>query len=317
MSLLSVRDLKVSFPTGAGVVQAVRDVSFEIAPGETVGLVGESGCGKSTLGRAIMRLVPSAGGQIVLQGHDLTLMSQPALKPLRPLMQMIFQDPYGSINPRHAVGRIIGQPLSLAGWSSDRIRARVTDLLNQVGMPASAAERFPHEFSGGQRQRIGIARALALHPKLLICDEPVSALDVSVRAQIINLLKDLQRDLGVSYLFISHDLSVVKHVADRVLVMYLGRLVETGDTDTLWRASAHPYTRALLASAPVADPRMRSARTVLQGELPSPLSPPVGCAFSSRCPHARPRCSEDQPALRTLSGGHLVACHFDLSTHHA
>ena len=316
VSLLSVRELKVSFPTDAGLVQAVRDVSFEIHGGETVGLVGESGCGKSTLGRALMRLVPSAGGQIVLQGHDLTLMSVNKLRPLRPLMQMIFQDPYGSINPRNAVGKTIGQPLSLAGWTSERINQRVGELLLQVGLPASAAQRFPHEFSGGQRQRIGIARALALHPQLLICDEPVSALDVSVRAQIINLLRDLQRDLGVAYLFISHDLSVVRHVCDRVLVMYLGRLVEVGDTETLWRRPAHPYTRALLSAAPIADPRQRAIRRreVLQGELPSPLRPPSGCVFRSRCQFAQPRCSSEQPELRQLAGGQQVACHFDLVT---
>ena len=319
MSLLSVRDLQVSFPTAAGTVHAVRDVSFEIQPGETVGLVGESGCGKSTLGRAIMRLVPSAAGQIVLNSRDLTLMSQHMMRPLRPLMQMIFQDPYGSINPRHSIGKTIGQPLALAGWERARIEARVQELLRQVGLPATAAERFPHEFSGGQRQRIGIARALALHPKLLICDEPVSALDVSVRAQIINLLKDLQAELGVSYLFISHDLSVVQHVCDRVLVMYLGRIVESGDTATLWSRCAHPYTQALLGSAPVADPAARHGRRqgILQGELPSPLNPPPGCAFSTRCPRAQERCRQEQPALRQLPDGQQVACHFDLHSHPA
>jgi peptide/nickel transport system ATP-binding protein len=317
MSLLSVRDLKVTFPTSGGELQAVRGVSLDIAAGEKVGLVGESGCGKSTLGRAIMRLVPVAEGEIRLQGTDLTAMSPRQLRPLRPLMQMIFQDPYGSINPRHSVGTTIGQPLSLAGWDRGRIAARVAELMGQVGLPAAVAGRYPHEFSGGQRQRIGIARALALHPKLLICDEPVSALDVSVRAQIINLLDDLQKELGVAYLFISHDLSVVQHFSDRVLVMYLGRLVETGDTETLWRASAHPYTRALLKSAPVADPRRPrpTAADLLQGELPNPLSPPPGCPFSSRCGYVQARCLQEVPELRPIAEGHQVACHFDLVTH--
>lgn len=314
MTLLSVQNVEVSFKASGGTVRAVRDVSLDIRKGEKVGLVGESGCGKSSLGRAIMRLSPVSAGQIELDGVDIAQLNDRELRPLRPLMQMIFQDSYGSINPRHTIGKSIGQPLQLAGWSGDRIASRVKELLGLVGLPAAAAHRYPHEFSGGQRQRIGIARALALNPKLLICDEPVSALDVSVRAQIINLLDDLRRDLGVSFLFISHDLSVVRHFADRVLVMYLGRLVETGETESLWLRSAHPYTRALIGSAPQISSRKGkpSNRPTLQGELPNPLNPPPGCAFSSRCVYAIDRCRTEMPELRSKSNTHLVACHLDL-----
>src|SRR6266567_1831608 len=278
MALLSVLSLCVSFPTSRGVVQAVDDVSLEVAAGETVGLVGESGCGKSTLGKAVIRLVPSHNGRIIVDGIDITNLTPRALKPIRPKVQMIFQDPYGSLNPRHTVGQIIGQ-----------------------------------------RQRIGIARALALRPKVLICDEPVSALDVSVRAQVINLLKDLQDATGVSYLFISHDLSVVEHVSDRLLVMYLGRIVESGRSEEIWQRPAHPYTRALLAAAPVANPKLARSRikAVLEGELPSPLDPPPGCAFNTRCPLAQAHCRSERPQLRTVSGGRKVACHYDLLQHAA
>jgi len=319
MSLLSVLSLCVSFPTSRGVVHAVDDVSLEVAAGETVGLVGESGCGKSTLGKAVIRLVPSSNGRIIVDGTDITNLTPRALKPIRPKVQMIFQDPYGSLNPRHTVGQIIGQPLSVAGWSRADIRSRVIALMDQVSLPREAAQRYPHEFSGGQRQRIGIARALALRPKVLICDEPVSALDVSVRAQVINLLKDLQDATGVSYLFISHDLSVVEHVSDRLLVMYLGRIVESGRSEDIWERPAHPYTRALLAAAPVADPKLARSRTkaVLEGELPSPLDPPPGCAFNTRCPLAQARCRSERPQLRTLPGGRKVACHYDLVEHAA
>jgi peptide/nickel transport system ATP-binding protein len=317
MPLLSVLSLCVSFPTSRGTVRAVEDVSLEVAAGETVGLVGESGCGKSTLGKAVIRLVPSRNGRIIVDGTDITNLTPRALKPIRPKVQMIFQDPYGSLNPRHSVGQIIGQPLSVAGWSRADIRSRVIELMDQVSLPREAAQRYPHEFSGGQRQRIGIARALALRPKVLICDEPVSALDVSVRAQVINLLKDLQEATGVSYLFISHDLSVVEHVSDRLLVMYLGRIVESGRSEDIWERPAHPYTRALLAAAPVADPKRARSRTkvVLEGELPSPLDPPAGCAFNSRCPLAQARCRSERPQLRTLPGGRKVACHYDLVEH--
>jgi peptide/nickel transport system ATP-binding protein len=314
MPLLSVLSLCVQYQTAQGTVRAVDDVSFELEAGETLGLVGESGCGKSTLGKAIMRLVPSSDGVVVLDGQDITRMPNAELKSVRKNMQMIFQDPYGSLNPRHDVGTIVGQPLSVAGWSRKDIRDRVAELLRQVGLSADAARRYPHEFSGGQRQRVGIARALALRPKVIICDEPVSALDVSVRAQVINLLQDLQQQTGVSYLFISHDLSVVEHVSDRLIVMYLGRIVESGRGAEVWEQPAHPYTLALLTAAPVADPKLARSRTknLLQGELPSPLNPPPGCSFHVRCPMARERCRQERPVLRNVSGGRMVACHYDL-----
>jgi peptide/nickel transport system ATP-binding protein len=289
-------------------------VSFELEAGETVGLVGESGCGKSTLGKAIMRLVPNTDGRVVLDGQDITPSEGRELRSVRRTMQMIFQDPYGSLNPRHDIGTSIGQPLSVAGWSRRDIRDRVAELIAQVGLPADAARRYPHEFSGGQRQRVGIARALALKPKIIICDEPVSALDVSVRAQVINLLQDLQEHTGVSYLFISHDLSVVEHIADRLIVMYLGRIVESGPGSDTWQQPAHPYTAALLSAAPVADPKLarHRSRTVLQGELPSPLNPPQGCIFHTRCPMAQERCRHERPILRKVAGDRMVACHYDL-----
>ena len=314
MPLLSVRSLCVQYQGAGGTVRAVDDVSFDLEAGETVGLVGESGCGKSTLGKAVMRLVPSSDGLVILDGQNLTSMQPGVLKAARKNIQMIFQDPYSSLNPRHDIGTIVGQPLSVAGWSRRDIRGRVAELMGQVGLPAEAVRRYPHEFSGGQRQRIGIARALALSPKVIICDEPVSALDVSVRAQVINLLKDLQQATGVAYLFISHDLSVVEHISDRLIVMYLGRIVESGRGEDIWQQPAHPYTHALLAAAPVADPRLARSRnkSVLQGELPSPLNPPPGCSFNTRCPMARERCRVDRPVLRTLADGRMVACHYDL-----
>ncbi|MET0221676.1 MAG: dipeptide ABC transporter ATP-binding protein [Tardiphaga sp.] len=314
MPLLSVLSLCVQYTTAQGVVRAVDDVSFDLEAGETLGLVGESGCGKSTLGKAVMRLVPTCDGRVFLDGDDITRMQPGALKASRKHMQMIFQDPYGSLNPRHDVGTIVGQPLSVAGWSRRDIKDRVTELLGQVGLPADAMRRYPHEFSGGQRQRLGIARALALKPKVIICDEPVSALDVSVRAQVINLLQDLQQATGVSFLFISHDLSVVEHISDRLIVMYLGRVVESGRSEDIWEHPAHPYTEALLAAAPIADPRTARShtRTVLQGELPSPLNPPPGCSFNTRCPYVQDRCRVERPVLRDVSGGRKVACHYDL-----
>jgi peptide/nickel transport system ATP-binding protein len=314
MSLLSVRSLCVQYQSARGTVRAVDDVSLDLDAGETVGLVGESGCGKSTLGKAIMRLVPSSDGFIILDGENLTQMQPRALKAVRSKIQMIFQDPYSSLNPRHDIGTIVGQPLSVAGWSRRDIRDRVAELMGQVGLPAEAVRRYPHEFSGGQRQRVGIARALALSPKVIICDEPVSALDVSVRAQVINLLRDIQQTTGVAYLFISHDLSVVEHISDRLMVMYLGRIVESGRSEDIWQQPAHPYTRALLAAAPVADPRLARSRTkaVLQGELPSPLNPPPGCSFNTRCPMAQERCRQERPILRSVAGGRMVACHYDL-----
>ncbi|MDP1751372.1 MAG: ATP-binding cassette domain-containing protein [Reyranella sp.] len=310
--LLSLSDVHVHFNTPNGVVRAVSGVSLDLAVGETLGLVGESGCGKSTLGKAIMKLVPIAGGEIRIEGADIAPLDRKQLIDMRRKVQMIFQDPYGSLNPRSTVGRSVAQPLALAGWKAAAITERVETLLRWVGLPSDAKQRYPHEFSGGQRQRIGIARALALSPRLIICDEPVSALDVSVRAQVINLLEDLKGQFGVSYLFISHDLSVVEHIADRVAVMYLGMLVETGGRDQIWRNPQHPYTKALLAAAPIANPRIARTRqrTVLQGELPSPLDPPAGCPFHSRCPIAQERCKTDKPALRSVGGGALAACHF-------
>ena len=310
--LLSLRDVHVRFNTAAGVVRAVSGVSLDLAVGETLGLVGESGCGKSTLGKAIMRLVPVAGGEIRVEGTDIAPLEKAALNAMRRKVQMIFQDPYGSLNPRSTVGRSIAQPMVVAGWTADAIAERVETLLGWVGLPSDARQRFPHEFSGGQRQRIGIARALALSPKLIICDEPVSALDVSVRAQVINLLEDLKSKFGVSYLFISHDLSVVEHIADRVAVMYLGTLVEVGGRDQIWRTPQHPYTKALIEAAPVANPKLARTRrrTVLQGELPSPIDPPAGCPFHSRCPLAEARCRSERPALRKTASGALAACHF-------
>jgi oligopeptide/dipeptide ABC transporter ATP-binding protein len=312
MSLLTVQNVHVRFPTAGGIVRAVNGVSLDLSAGETLGLVGESGCGKSTLGKSIMRLVPVSGGEIRIEGMDIAKLNSRELAGVRQRMQMIFQDPYGSLNPRSTVARTIGQPLSLAGWKSDAIRDRVSVLLEWVGLPESAKTRFPHEFSGGQRQRIGIARALALSPKLIICDEPVSALDVSVRAQVINLLEDIKEKSGVSYLFISHDLSVVEHIADRVAVMYLGSIIEMGSRDKIWKNPQHPYTKALIAAAPIANPRAAKAlqRTVLDGELPSPLDLTIGCPFQSRCPLVQPRCYHDKPELRAVSGGTLAACHY-------
>jgi oligopeptide/dipeptide ABC transporter ATP-binding protein len=309
--LLSLSGVHVRFNTAAGVVRAVNGVGLEIAAGETLGLVGESGCGKSTLGKAILRLVPASAGEIRIDGVDIAHLQGRALGELRRKVQMIFQDPHGALNPRQTVGRSIAQPMVVAGWTRDAIAARVDELLRLVRLPADARQRYPHEFSGGQRQRIGIARALALSPRLIVCDEPVSALDVSVRAQVINLLEDLKREFGVSYLFISHDLSVVEHIADRVAVMYLGAIAEVGGRDQIWRAPRHPYTRALLEAAPIANPRLARARrrTVLPGELPSPLAPPAGCPFHSRCPIAQERCRIETPALRPVGDGTLAACH--------
>jgi oligopeptide/dipeptide ABC transporter ATP-binding protein len=312
MPLLSLRDVHVRFSTPAGVVRAVNGVSLEVATGETLGLVGESGCGKSTLGKAILRLVPIAGGAILVEGVDIAPLGRAQLSEIRRKVQMIFQDPYGSLNPRSTIGRSVAQPLRIGGWSPAAAANRVDELLQRVGLPLDARERYPHEFSGGQRQRIGVARALALSPKLIICDEPVSALDVSVRAQVINLLEDLKAQFGVSYLFISHDLSVVEHIADRVAVMYLGTVVEIGGRDQIWRDPQHPYTKALLEAAPIANPKAARARrrTVLQGELPSAIEPPSGCPFHSRCPIVQDRCRVERPELRTISGGAVAACHF-------
>jgi oligopeptide transport system ATP-binding protein len=318
VSLLEVKNLKVHFPVKQGVfsdvrgyVKAVDDVSLHIAPGETLGLVGESGCGKTTLGRAILRLLEPNEGSIVLDGEDITNLGGDELRKRRRKFQMIFQDPYGSLNPRMTVIQIVGEAIdihALADSSAAR-RARINDLLRAVGLDPSHAERYPHEFSGGQRQRIGIARALAVEPQLIVCDEPVSALDVSVQAQIVNLLMDLQQQRGLAYLFIAHDLAVVEHISHRVMVMYLGRAVEVADAKKLVRASRHPYTQALLSAVPVVDPDSKRQRIMLPGDVPSPIAPPPGCAFNPRCPIKESRCELEIPPLREVEPGHWVACH--------
>ena len=310
--LLRVEKLVKYFDVGRGRrVHAVDGVSFSLAQGETLGLVGESGCGKSTLGRTIIKLLTPDAGSVHLSGQNLASMSAAQVKSFRRDAQMIFQDPFASLNPRSTVGRAIEEPLIVHGLGDRRARAdRVNWLLERVGLPPEAAHRHPHEFSGGQRQRIGIARALALNPKLIVCDEPVSALDVSVRAQVLNLLADLREEFGLSYLFISHDLSVVEHFCDRVAVMYLGRIVELASRKTLWRQPLHPYTRALLDAAPLPDPtRRRGRRPLLEGEIPSPIDPPMGCHFHSRCPHKIAKCETAAPPLVTRADGHQVACH--------
>jgi oligopeptide/dipeptide ABC transporter ATP-binding protein len=285
-------------------------------PGETLGLVGESGCGKSTLGRALIRLIQPTDGTVLFDGADITALDMKAMRPKRRAMQIIFQDPYGALNPRMSVEDIIMEPLVIHGARDDAAtRATVADMLRLVGLPQRAANRFPHEFSGGQRQRIGIARALALKPRFVVCDEPVSALDVSVQAQIVNLLQDLQAELGLTYLFIAHDLSVVKHISDRVAVMYLGKIVEIAEKRTIYAAPQHPYTQALIAAVPVLRPqdRGRGRRARIAGEIPSALSPPAGCRFHTRCPHVMPICRTQEPLLRTTTAGHQIACH--LTTH--
>jgi oligopeptide/dipeptide ABC transporter ATP-binding protein len=321
--LLQVRDLKMHFPVRSGLFlrasracYAVDGVNLTVNPGETLGLVGESGCGKSTLGKCIVRLQPPTSGQILFDGLDLAPLSPTQLKPVRRSLQMIFQDPVESLNARHTVGETLSEPFIIHGIG-DRAsrRTRVLALLDQVGLPANAADRYPFEFSGGQRQRIGIARAIALGPKLIVCDEPVSALDVSIQSQVHNLLLDLQRDLALSYVFIAHNLAVVKHVSDRIAIMYLGRIVELAPADEIYRAARHPYTRALLSAIPQPDPTRRAQRIVLQVDVPSPIDPPSGCPFHPRCPHATDRCKVEVPALRPAPdarGDHTVSCHYDL-----
>ncbi len=323
--LLRVDGLNVHFPVKGGVLmratrtnRAVDGVALHIDTGETLGLVGESGCGKSTLAKTIVRLLEPSAGRVVFDGQDITRLRRRAMKPIRRELQMIFQDPGESLNSRHTVGSLIGEAFDVhdigdGPWR----RQRVGELLEQVGLPASAASRFPFEFSGGQRQRIGIARAIALEPKLIVCDEPVSALDVSIQSQILNLLLDLQAGMGLAYLFVAHDLAVVKHISDRIAVMYLGRLVETGGADEIYERPRHPYTRALIAAIPEPDPSRRGRRrTLLQGDVPSPIDPPPGCAFHTRCPHAEPRCRVEVPVLRDViardGAPHQVSCHFDL-----
>ena len=318
--LLEVRNLVKHFPVGGGMfggpvatVRAVDDVSFSVRRGETVGLVGESGCGKTTTGRCILQLERPTSGQILFEGTDLTTLPAEELRVLRRRIQVIFQDPYSSLNPRMTIGQILAEPLKVHRIIPEKAaRAeRVQALLAQVGLLPQHAGRYPHQLSGGQRQRVGIARALATEPSLIICDEPVSALDVSIQAQIINLLEELQTRLGLTYLFIAHDLSVVRHISDRVVVMYLGKIAEVADRTALYEAPVHPYTRALLSAVPIPDPKLEAKRehTVLRGEVPSPLNPPTGCVFHPRCPIAEPRCSAEIPLLREIHPEHRGACH--------
>jgi peptide/nickel transport system ATP-binding protein len=319
--LVEVDELKVYFPIKSGIVldrhvgdiKAVDGVSLAIERGETLGLVGESGCGKSTVGRAILRLYEPTAGRITFDGTDITHLNEPQMRPLRRRMQMVFQDPFASLNPRHSVGRMVGEPLRVHGLARGRqIGARVRQLLEVVGLPADAAGRYPHEFSGGQRQRIGLARALAVNPDFIVADEPVSALDVSIQAQIINLLEQLQREFELTFLFIAHDLAVVRHISDRIAVMYLGSLVELSPADELYANPLHPYTISLLSAVPIPDPEVERQREtiLLPGDLPSPANPPRACRFHTRCPYLQPtRCRDEAPPLREV-GGHLVACHW-------
>jgi len=320
--LVEVEGLRVWFPIKSGLVldrhvgdvKAVDGVTLSIYRGETLGLVGESGCGKSTVGRTLIRLYEPTAGRIVFDGVDISHASESSLRESRRRMQMVFQDPFASLNPRHSVGRIVGEPLRVHNITHSRGEAieRVRELLEVVGLPADAASRYPHEFSGGQRQRIGLARALAVNPAFIVCDEPVSALDVSIQAQIVNLLERLQEEFGLTYLFIAHDLAVVRHISDRIAVMYLGKIVEVAPADDLYDNPLHPYTLTLLSAVPIPDPVVERARKPVrvQGDLPSPANPPKACRFHTRCPFVQPaRCTDEEPLLRTVDG-HLVACHY-------
>src|SRR6201984_350847 len=317
MSLLEIRDLKKHFPVGEGLfsrnkgaVKAVDGVSLTVEEGETLGIVGESGCGKSTLGRTILRLIEPTSGEVVFQGKNLVTMSQRELREMRRQMQIIFQDPYASLNPRMRVGDIVGEGLEIHKLAKGKAkRARVMELLHQVGLREDHYPRYPHEFSGGQRQRIGIARALAVNPKFIVCDEPVSSLDVSIQAQIINLLQELQEKMHLTYVFISHDLRVVEHISHRVAIMYLGKVVEIAKSETIYQDAKHPYTRALLSSVPMLDISQRKEHVILQGDVPSPVHPPPGCAFHPRCAYREAICDKTEPPLDFGADGHGVACH--------
>ena len=318
---LQAIDLVKHFSTGSSgvlgratnIVQAVDGVSFTLPKGKTLGIVGESGCGKSTLARLVTRLIESSSGSVILDGDDITKMSGKPLREMRRKLQMIFQDPYSSLNPRHSIGQIIGDPMRIQGIvAKANEKAEVQELMQRVGLNPEHYNRYPHEFSGGQRQRIGIARALSLRPSVIVADEPVSALDVSIQAQILNLLENLQKDLGLSFVFIAHDLSVVRHIADQVAVMYLGKIVEIGDSETVYNSPAHPYTKALLSAVPVANPSMRNSdkRIRLVGDVPSPIDPPSGCRFRTRCWKATDLCEAVEPPLQADLAGRVVACHF-------
>ncbi|MCY4515238.1 MAG: dipeptide ABC transporter ATP-binding protein [Candidatus Tectomicrobia bacterium] len=317
-TLLEVTNLKKYFPIKGGVfsktvgyVYAVDDVSFTVDKGETLGLVGESGCGKSTTGRSILRLIEPTGGTVTFEGQDVTALDKHAMRALRREMQIIFQAPYAPLNPRMRVGSIVGEPLEIHKIARGREKTdRVASLLQKVGLRAEDMRKYPHEFSGGQRQRIGIARALALTPKLIVWDEPVSALDVSIQAQVINLLEDLQEEFGLSYLFIAHNLNVVEHISNRVAVMYLGQIVELASDTDLYNDAQHPYTEALLSAVPIPDPTVKKKRIILQGDVPSPIDPPSGCHFHTRCMYKEKICEEEAPEFKHIGGGHWVACHF-------
>jgi oligopeptide/dipeptide ABC transporter ATP-binding protein len=317
MSLLEIRDLKKHFPVGEGlfsrtkgVVKAVDGVNLTVEEGETLGLVGESGCGKSTLGRTILRLIEPTGGEVIFQGKNLLAMSQRELRETRRQMQIIFQDPYASLNPRMRVGDIVGEGLEIHKLAKGKAkRERVIQLLDQVGLREEHYDRYPHEFSGGQRQRIGIARALAVSPRFIVCDEPVSSLDVSIQAQIINLLQELQEQMHLTYLFISHDLRVVEHISHRVAIMYLGKIVEIAKGDAIYQEAKHPYTKALLSAVPIPDTSRKKQRVILEGDVPSPVNPPSGCAFHPRCAYREAICDQIEPRLEFGAGGHGVSCH--------
>lgn len=315
--VLEVVGLKKHFDIRKGLLQraggtvfAVDGVSFTIGQGETLGLVGESGCGKSTVGRTVLRLIEPTAGAIAVGGHDITRLDKMALRPYRRQMQIIFQDPFSSLDPRMSAGDIVGEPLHVHGIARGKAaKKKVAELFDRVGLRKAQMDNYPHQFSGGQRQRIGIARALALQPKLIVGDEPVSALDVSIQAQVLNLMMDLQREMGLAYLFISHNLAVIEHISHRVAVMYLGRIVEYADKHTLFTRALHPYTEQLLLAVPMPDPRVKRKKRLLQGDVPSPINPPSGCHFHTRCPYAEERCRVEAPALREVSPGQLVACH--------
>jgi len=315
--VVAVKDLKKHFPVRKGLlrrtvgqVYAVDGISFQIGEAETLGLVGESGCGKSTVARTVLRLLEPTAGEIRIDGKDITRLGKGALRPYRRQMQMVFQDPFSSLNPRMSAGDIVGEPLLVHGLAHGKDKDKmVGEIFDQVGLRRSQMHAFPHEFSGGQRQRISIARALSLNPRLIVADEPVSALDVSIQAQVINLMMDLQREKRLSYLFIAHDLAVVEHISQRIAVMYLGKIVEYADKETLFTRPQHPYTEALLSAVPVPNPKLKRQKRLLQGDVPSPINPPPGCAFHTRCPYAEARCKEETPVLREIGPGHGVSCH--------